>query len=156
MMFVCLGNICRSPTAHGVFLHMVKRKGLADQIEVMSAGTSAYHIGEQPDTRSQQVAAARGYDLSMIRAQQFIQEDFFSANFVLAMDKSNLACLRELCPQGHEQKLQLFLNYAGVNQLEVPDPYYGGPDGFSDVLDLVEQGASGLLKHICQQYRIPL
>ncbi|MBU2711551.1 low molecular weight phosphotyrosine protein phosphatase [Zooshikella sp. WH53] len=155
-MFVCLGNICRSPTAHGVFQSMVESNSLADTIEVASAGTSAYHIGEQPDARSQQVAAARGYDLSMIRAQQFNLEDFFSTDFVLAMDKSNLACLRELCPQGYEQNLQLFLNYSGVNQLEVPDPYYGGPDGFSDVLDLVEQGARGLLQHICQQYRIPL
>ncbi len=149
VLFVCLGNICRSPTAHGVFLHLVEREGLADQIEVDSAGTHAYHVDDPPDPRAQAAAAKRGVDLSLLRARRALQEDFQVFDYVLAMDRGNYAHLSALCPAGAEDKLRLFLSFAPeLGEDEVPDPYYGGTAGFERVLDMIESAAEGLLADI--------
>ena len=149
ILFVCMGNICRSPTAEGVFRHVVEREGMADRIHIDSAGTHAYHIGEPPDARSQAAAARRGYDLSTQRARQVAMEDFTDFDYVLAMDLHNHELLLQRCPAPHRGKVRLFLEFAGdVAVREVPDPYYGGAQGFEAVLDLVEAGAEGLLRHI--------
>jgi protein-tyrosine phosphatase len=144
-----MGNICRSPTAHGVFRELVRREGLADRVEIDSAGTHAYHVGNEPDRRAQATANARGIDLSDLRARQVSQEDFLTYDYILAMDEENHAILREQCPAGEEHRLSLFLAHApdkGVR--EVPDPYYGGPKGFEYVFDLVEAASQGLLEDI--------
>lgn len=151
VLMVCLGNICRSPTAHGVFQHLVDQQGLSDQILVDSAGTSSWHIGEPPDTRSQKAALLRGYDLSDQRGRQVKTIDFDHFDYVLAMDESNLSDLRSLCPTHFSGYLGLFLNFAAASQTEVPDPYHGGGKGFDTVLDLVEAAAEGLLEHIVKQ-----
>ncbi len=149
VLFVCLGNICRSPTAHGVFLHLVAREGLADRIEVDSAGTHAYHVKDPPDPRAQAAAAKRGVDLSPLRARKALQEDFQVFDYVLAMDRSNYDHLSALCPAGAEDKLRLFLSFAPqLGEDEVPDPYYGGTAGFERVLDMIESAAEGLLADI--------
>lgn len=145
VLFVCLGNICRSPTAHGVFMHLVERRGLADKILVDSAGTAAWHVGKSPDPRSQEAASKRGYDLSSLRARQAVSEDFEEFDLVLAMDRSNYQDLLSICPKGLEHKLKLFLEYGESEIKEVPDPYYGGTQGFDHVLDLVESASLGLL-----------
>lgn len=146
---VCMGNICRSPLAHGVFEHLVEAAGLAEQIGVDSAGTHAYHVGEAPDPRSQEVASRRGVDLSAQRARRVSREDFEIFDYVLAMDRDNFAILQDLCPPGHEGKLRLFLEFAtDRSEREVPDPYYGGQAGFERVLDLVDAGSKGLLEEI--------
>ena len=139
VLFVCLGNICRSPTAHGVFEHWVAKRGLADQITVDSSGTGGWHLGQAPDSRSTAAAAKRGYDLSALRARQLSREDFFRFDYILAMDRSNLADLQAVAPADYAGELALFLSYAnnGTRE-EVPDPYYGSGDGFTAVLDLVE------------------
>ncbi|MCX4029426.1 low molecular weight phosphotyrosine protein phosphatase [Endozoicomonas sp. SM1973] len=153
VMFVCLGNICRSPTAHGIFQQMVVDDGLADRIQVASSGTSAYHIGEPPDGRSQQAASQRGYDLSWIRAQQVTLDDLEAYDYILAMDKNNLSALKQLAPVNHHNKLKLFMSFAQQqSEMEVPDPYYGGANGFAQVLDLVEMAAQGLLQQIKQEH----
>jgi len=148
VLFVCLGNICRSPTAHGVFRHKVKVAGLADKIEVDSAGTAAWHIGKAPDSRSQKVAAQHGYELSDLRARQVSPEDFERFDYILAMDKSNYADLLSLCSDKHRAKIHLFLDFLDDDVSEVPDPYYGASKGFEDVLMLVEQASEALLSHI--------
>ncbi|WP_163833918.1 low molecular weight protein-tyrosine-phosphatase [Spartinivicinus ruber] len=156
VMFVCLGNICRSPTAHGVFQQMVETAGLAAHIQVASSGTSAYHIGEPPDRRAQQAAKQRGYNLSGISAQQVSLDDLETFDYILAMDKSNLTALKQLAPVNHHRKLKLFMSFAQLqpHTQEVPDPYYGGTDGFAQVLDLVEVAAQGLLQQIRQEYQL--
>jgi len=147
VLFVCMGNICRSPTAEGVFRHLVERAGLADAIHIDSAGTHDYHIGDPPDARSQSAAARRGYDLSPLRARQIAREDFASFDYLLAMDEHNQGLLLQQCPPEHRAKVRLFLEFAeGEVPAEVPDPYYGGPQGFEQVLDLVENAAQGLLR----------
>ncbi len=149
VLFVCMGNICRSPTAEGVFVHMVGEHSLQEQIEVDSAGTHAYHVGHEPDRRAQQTAAKRGIDISKLRARRVKERDFEQYDYVIAMDEDNMRCLEEVCPPGYEQKLGLFLKYApNVPETEVPDPYYGGPTGFERVMDMVEQAAGGLLEEI--------
>lgn len=149
VLMVCLGNICRSPTAHGVLAHRIAQLGLEHLIEVDSAGTSAWHIDEAPDARSQAVAKKRGYDLSEQRGRQVSPEDFESFDFILAMDRENLHNLRRICPAGFSGHLGLFLDFGtGGQGLEVPDPYHGGPAGFDRVLDLVEDAVDGLLNHI--------
>ncbi|WP_426417895.1 low molecular weight protein-tyrosine-phosphatase [Aestuariirhabdus sp. LZHN29] len=148
VLFVCLGNICRSPTAQGVFQRLVEEAGLEGQIEVESAGTSAYHIGQPPDSRSIATASARGYDLSSIRAQQVIEADFLHYDLLLAMDGENLRALQQMAPVQHRNKVELFLNYGSCNRHEVPDPYYGGENGFEEVVDLVEDAARGLLNKL--------
>jgi protein-tyrosine phosphatase len=155
LLFVCMGNICRSPTAQGVFERLVVTHGLSDLVLVDSAGTHAYHVGEQPDKRAAQAAARRGIDMSGQRARRVSEADFDDFDLVLAMDRDNYEDLREVCPPGHEGKLRLFLEFApDIAEEEVPDPYYGGSGGFERVLDLVEAAAAGLLADIRQQYRL--
>jgi len=148
VLFVCLGNICRSPTAHGVFENLVKEHGHDEMIRIDSAGTGSWHIGAPPDERSAAVALQRGYDLSHIRARKVTSEDFNQFDYILAMDYQNLSDLSGMRPSGYQGHLSLFLDFAQAAESEVPDPYYGGPKGFDHVLDLVEQASDGLLKHI--------
>lgn len=146
ILLVCMGNICRSPTAEGVLRTMIALEGLEHRFELDSAGTHGYHEGEPPDLRTRQAAAHRGYDLSRLRARQVRESDFIRFDLILAMDRNNLALLRRACPPGYREKLGLYLDYAeGIDISEVPDPYYGGPEGFEQVLDLVEAAARGLI-----------
>ncbi len=152
VLFVCMGNICRSPTAHGVFQRLVEQTGLHQHIEIDSAGTHAYHIGNPPDSRAQAAALRRGIDLSLQRARRIAADDFKRFDYILAMDQDNLSLLRSACPPHHVHKLSLFLEYAPELKIqEVPDPYYGGATGFEQVLDLVEIASEGLLRHLRQQ-----
>jgi protein-tyrosine phosphatase len=144
VLFVCLGNICRSPTAEGVLRHKLREAGLADQVEVASAGTGDWHVGKAPDKRSQAAAKLRGYDLSAQRAQQVTRADFATYDLILAMDNSNLRHLKALQPAKGKAELDLFLRRYQSELDEVPDPYYDGDQGFEQVLDLIER-ASDLL-----------
>ncbi len=148
VLFVCLGNICRSPTADGIFVEKVKAANLQNRIEVDSAGTGDWHIGRAPDKRAQAAALKRGYDLSNLRARQVSAADFEVYDYILAMDNANLNDLRAMKPANYQGQLALFLNYGDGDEDEVPDPYYGGDAGFDHVLDLVEAAADGLLKDI--------
>lgn len=149
VLMVCMGNICRSPLAHGLFEHQIREAGLGERVHVDSAGTHAYHVGEPPDPRSQETARGHGIDLSVQRARQVVAEDIVEYDYVLAMDEDNLMILQDLCPPGHEHKIRLFMEFApDVGQRVVPDPYYGGPSGFDRVFDLVEAAAAGLLEEI--------
>ena len=149
VLFVCMGNICRSPIAEGVVRELAERARLSSLLEVDSAGTHNYHEGELPDQRARKVAARRGYDLSRLRARQVRDQDFIRFDRILAMDHQNLASLRRSCPPEYLSKLGLFLDYANDPSWdEVPDPYYGGIEGFETVLDLCEQAGSGLLDAI--------
>lgn len=149
VLFVCMGNICRSPTAEGVFVHLLKQKGSSEQFVVDSAGTHAYHVGEMPDSRAQQTARQRGIDLSFIRARKFSAADFEHFDFILAMDTDNLQILQQACPPEYQHKVQLFLDYAPQRaEQDVPDPYYGGPQGFEHVFDLVADAAEGFYKRV--------
>ncbi len=151
VLFVCLGNICRSPTAHGVFEAMVRERDLQHRVEVDSCGTGDWHIGHPPDARAAAEAAARGYDLSHLRARQVSESDFGSFDYILAMDEQNLADLERMCPAEFSGHLGLFLPFAGNDgPREVPDPYYGGAEGFTRVLDMVEAASEGLLEEICR------
>ena len=153
VLFVCMGNICRSPTAEGVFAKRLADAGLDELVGVDSAGTHAYHVGEPPDPRAQRTAATREVDLSTIRARRAVAADFEEFDYVLAMDRDNYEGLLEICPEGHEHKLQLFLSYAPhLETDEVPDPYYGGPAGFDRVLDMIEAAADGLLEEIRRKH----
>jgi protein-tyrosine phosphatase len=152
VLFVCLGNICRSPTAEGVFRTRVKRSGLDDRIVVASAGTGDWHVGEPPDRRAIAHAAKRGYDLRRQRARQICAADFDRFNWILAMDRANLREVQMQRPFGHGGHVGLFLEMApdlGVS--EVPDPYYGGADGFEHVLDLIESASDSLLARIVDE-----
>jgi protein-tyrosine phosphatase len=149
VLFVCMGNICRSPTAEGVFRHAVASAGLERKILVDSAGTHGYHLGSPPDRRTQLAAARRGYDLAGLRARQVTGRDFVEFDYILAMDLDNLSELRQVAPAQHHGKLSLFMEYSSARPgEEVPDPYYGGVQGFELVLDMAEDAAAGLLKHI--------
>lgn len=149
VLFVCMGNICRSPTAEAVFRHCVEQAGLAGNIEIDSAGTHDYHIGDAPDSRTQRAAQQRGYDMSRLRGRQVEAGDFARFDYVLAMDEANLSILQRLRPSDTESHLGLFLEFAAHHSgREVPDPYYGGAEGFERVLDMVEDAAEGLLRHI--------
>ena len=149
VLFVCMGNICRSPTAHGVFRSLLQDSGLADLIDTDSAGTHAYHVGNPPDQRAQATATGRGIDLSDLRARQVRETDFRDFDYILAMDQDNYRDLSALCPEGMEQRLYLFMDFASdLGIAEVPDPYYGGPRGFEQVFDLVEAASTGLLEDI--------
>lgn len=149
ILFVCMGNICRSPMAEGVFKRYVAEAGLGGRIASDSAGTHDYHIGEPPDPRAQRIAGKRGYDLSALRGRQVSGRDFDEFDYVLAMDEVNLRLLQRLCPAQHAHKLKLFMEFGTDTKVrEVPDPYYGGNQGFEQVLDMVEQAAQGLLAHV--------
>jgi protein-tyrosine phosphatase len=147
ILFVCMGNICRSPTAHAVFRKMVQDEGLAEQILIDSAGTHAYHIGEPPDSRSLQTALRRGIDMADLRARKVERGDFSDYHYILAMDQDNLSNLRALVAQGMAPaRVELFMDYAeDWSEQEVPDPYYGGAQGFERVFDMVEAASRGLL-----------
>ena len=152
VLFVCMGNICRSPTAHGVFQAMVDEQGLDDRIMVDSAGTHSYHIGSPPDMRSQDIARSRGVDLTALRARQFESDDFVDFDFLLPMDHSNLSNMLSLRPDSARARLELMLDYSDkYKQKEVPDPYFGS-GGFELVFDMISDASAGLLKHIRQQY----
>lgn len=152
ILFVCMGNICRSPTAEGVTRALAEKKGVAAFFEFDSAGTHGYHIGNPPDARARQAAAKRGYDLSPLKARQVNTFDFDRFDRILAMDRDNLELLLQACPEEHHGKLGLFLEYASRSTKdEVPDPYYGGPDGFERVLDMIEDAADGLLNQFAKK-----
>ena len=146
VLFVCMGNICRSPTAEGVFRHHVVASGLEEHFDIDSAGTHAYHVGEPPDKRAQQAALRRGFSLADIRARRIAAEDFERFHHIIAMDEDNLAMLHEQADATQRGKIRLFLEFSRGPETEVPDPYYGGATGFERVLDLVEDASRGLLE----------
>ena len=158
VLMVCMGNICRSPTAEAVLRRKLQQAGLSDVVEVDSAGTHAFHVGSPPDSRSQKHASQRGYDLSSLRARKVSERDFMHFDLLLAMDWDNLALLEQACPhnapelRGKLKRLTEFVPqpspHAGAQV--VPDPYYGGPAGFDAVLDLVESACEGLVEHLRQ------
>lgn len=147
LLFVCMGNICRSPTAEGVFRHRVEAAGLSRQFHIDSAGTHGYHVGEPPDARSMEYAAKRGYDLSAQRSRKVTAQDFENFDHLLAMDHDNLKLLQAACPPQHRHKLKLMMSHASRSggADAVPDPYYGGGKGFDVVLDYLEDASDGLL-----------
>jgi len=149
VLFVCLGNICRSPTAEGVFRAAVEEAGLGRRIRTASAGLGDWHVGSPPDRRAIQAARRRGYDLAPLRGRQVAAADFTRFGWILGMDDANMRALTAMRPSNFSGHLGLVLDFApelGVR--EVPDPYYGGPDGFDRVLDLVEASAAGLLARL--------
>jgi protein-tyrosine phosphatase len=154
ILFVCLGNICRSPTAEVVFREIVAREAPDLSIEIDSAGTATYHVGSPPDTRTRQAALRRGYDMSTLRARVVEPQDFARFDLILAMDRQNLETLRRRAPTAVRDRIRLFLEFApDADEAEVPDPYYGGANGFEEVLDLVEAAARGLLQHVRSESR---
>lgn len=149
ILFVCLGNICRSPTAEIVFREMVARDAPDLHVEIDSAGTAGYHVGEPPDSRTREAALRRGYDMSALRARVVEPQDFQRFDLILAMDRQNLEVLHRRAPPDSRDRIRLFLEFADdVETTEVPDPYYGGVNGFEEVLDLVEAASQGLLEHV--------
>ncbi len=155
VLFVCMGNICRSPTAEGVFTKLVKEKNLEHCFIIDSAGTHAYHIDEAPDLRAQRAAAERDIQLSHLRARKVVMGDFEDFDFLLAMDDDNYSILISVCPEPHKYKVQYFLDYAPqLNDREVPDPYYGGHHGFERVLDMIEAASHGFLTSLQSSGRI--
>lgn len=149
ILFVCMGNICRSPTAEGVFRDKVKAAGLSSQVQIDSAGTHDYHIGSPPDRRAQQAALGRGYDLSDLRGRQVNTRDFEEFDFVLAMDQDNMTSLQQNCPTHLRHKIRRLLSFSRqYHNHDVPDPYYGDGDGFQRVLDMVEDASEGLIEAI--------
>lgn len=154
ILFVCLGNICRSPTAEAVFRAVAARDAPELTVEVDSAGTAGYHIGAPPDPRTMEAAHRRGYDMSPLRARIVEPRDFELYDLILAMDRDNLVALHHRAPAHTRERVRLFLEFAPeAGATEVPDPYYGGPNGFEEVLDLVEAATHGLLKHLRQRSR---
>ncbi|WP_233144625.1 low molecular weight protein-tyrosine-phosphatase [Methyloprofundus sedimenti] len=149
VLFVCMGNICRSPSAEGVFKKLIKEQQLEKSFAIDSAGTHAYHIGDAPDLRSQKAAKERNVDLSHLRARKFIMGDFEDYDYLLAMDEENQAIMMEACPEKYQHKIKLFLEYAPhLETNEVPDPYFGGTYGFEKVLDLIEEASTGFLEQL--------
>lgn len=146
ILFVCMGNICRSPTAEGVFRHFVQEAGLVDRIRIDSAGTHAYHTNEPADRRANAAAERRGYSLANMRARRVSEEDFDEFDFIIAMDQLNHVTLVDQADAEYHDKIHLFLEFASGPEDDVPDPYYGGAKGFERVLDLVEDASRGLLE----------
>lgn len=152
VLFVCMGNICRSPIAEGVFGKVVREAGLAGEIQIDSAGTHDYHVGDAPDPRAQRTASGRGYDISGLRGRQIQDTDFEQFDHILVMDSHNLNNLKRRAPARHHHKIKLLLSYSRrFPNLDVPDPYYGGQQGFEQTLDMAEDAAQGLLKAILEQ-----
>lgn len=149
-----MGNICRSPTAEGVFRKLVEDEGLSERVEIDSAGTHAYHVGERPDRRAQAAAERRGVSLSSIRARRVAPSDYARFDYVLAMDRLNLHMLTEGAGDDYAERVSLFLDFGGGGESEVPDPYYGGTAGFERVLDLVEDASRGLLETLRSRHTI--
>ncbi len=155
VLFVCMGNICRSPTAQGVFTQLVEAAGLTDKIAIDSAGTVPYHVGKAPDSRAQSAATERGYDLSDYRARLVTRADGENYDYVIVMDETNLLDVRSVLSKKDWQNLYMFLDFIpGLPGREVPDPYSGGKEGFTHVLDLVEEASQGLLQHIQEKHRL--
>jgi protein-tyrosine phosphatase len=155
VLFVCMGNICRSPTAEGVFVKLIEEQGLEDRFEIDSAGTHAYHEGEAPDLRAQKAAQARDVKLKHLKARKVVVGDFEDYHYILAMDQDNFSILTEACPEEHQHKIKYFMDYAPhLETREVPDPYYGGRYGFETVLDLVEEAAKGFVNSLKQNGEI--
>ena len=151
ILFVCMGNICRSPTAEGVFRRLVSERAPGLAVEIDSAGTHGYHVGEPPDARAVAAAARRGIDLRAIRARSVNDEDFDRFDLIVAMDRLNLATLVDRSPAHARERIRLFMDFADGNPIDdVPDPYYGGPIGFEQVLDLAEEAAEGLLREVLE------
>lgn len=156
VLLVCMGNICRSPTAEVVLRQQIKNNNLGDKVEVDSAGTHGYHVGEAPDSRTQRAAALRGYNLSQLRARKVAHQDLDYFDLILAMDKTNLDNLRRMATPEQQAKLRLFMEYARhFDDDEVPDPYYGLGHGFDLVLDMVEDAAQGLVEVLRQELEKP-
>ena len=152
ILFVCMGNICRSPTAEGVFRRLVAERAPGMAIEVDSAGTHDYHVGDPPDPRSIAAASRRGVDLSHLRARMVSDEDFERFDLIIAMDRLNRATLLDRSPEPFRERIRLFMEFAGSGDIEdVPDPYYGGAPGFERVLDLAEEAAAGLLDEVLER-----
>ncbi len=152
ILFVCLGNICRSPTAEGVFRHRLSARGLDDRFHVDSAGTGDWHVGNPPDRRAQLAAASRGFDISMLRARQVETADAGRFDYLIAMDRGNHRELVQLAGETHAHKVRLFMEFADLDTHdEVPDPYYGGDQGFDQVIDLIESASDGLIEHLLRQ-----
>lgn len=149
LLFVCMGNICRSPTAEGVFRKLAEERGVVDRFVIDSAGTHDYHVGSPPDPRAVAAARRRGVDLSALCARQVVDADFERFDLLLLMDRHNQERLAQSCPKAHAPKLKLFMEFAPhTGRIAVPDPYYGGVNAFEEVLDLVEQAAEGLLDEL--------
>lgn len=151
VLFVCLGNICRSPSAEGVFRQVVQQAGLDDRITIDSCGTGNWHVGKGPDSRAIAAARKRGIDIAPLRARQFNSEDLDRFDHVLVMDRQNLADVRDVWRQNGGTEPVLFLQFGNSGHEEVPDPYYGGEHGFEHVLDLIHEASEGLLQHIREQ-----
>lgn len=157
VLFVCMGNICRSPSAEGVFRNLVMRNGLLDRIEIASAGTHGYHVGSKADPRSHMAAASRGIDLGNHQAQQLKDVHFEDYDYILVMDEANYEEVMRRCPRGAEKKVHYLMDFApqlGIR--EVPDPYYGGTDGFEHVLDLIEAASAGLFSELRDRFIDPV
>ena len=153
VLFVCMGNICRSPTAHGVFNRKLKGTGVEHQVTVDSAGTHNYHPGSPPDERSQAHAAKRGYDLSGLRARQITDDDYAKYDLILVMDWDNLTLVQEDCPSEHRGKIRRLTEFCLTHDAPVvPDPYHGDANGFDQVLNLVEDASDGLLQHVKREF----
>ena len=147
VLFVCMGNICRSPMAEGVFRHLIRQAGLDEVVKVASAGTHAFHAGEAPDKRAQAVASKRGFDISDLRAARVKEKDFDEFDMILAMDWDNLSLLQQMAPKRTHHKLQLLMRFATEHEsATIPDPYYGNAQGFEQVLDYIEDACTGLLE----------
>ena len=153
VLFVCTGNICRSPTAEGVFRHMVESRGLSDRIEVDSAGVGSWHVGDPPDARSAETALARGINISDQRARTVRPCDFQEFDLLMAMDTGHHTAMSRACPPDLQTRVRMFMDYAPEAEVaDVPDPYYGSGDGFTRVFDMIQLGAKGLLDEIEAKY----
>ena len=152
VLFVCLGNICRSPTAEGVFRRALEQAGMAGQVEIDSCGVGNWHVGKAPDARAQQAALSRGIDITALRARQLSAQDFVDFDYLLGMDQDNVSAMRQLKPANSQAHVGLLLDFAGTPGGEVPDPYYGGEEGFENVLNMIEAASDGLIQHLKREH----